>query len=1676
MKKTQKSFLRLAAWMLVLTFLLGSAPVQAKATPVRTVDAIPYTLEVLGAPDDFESPFTPSEEYAPDEIVDVIVELEDAPLLKNYGPYETMSLSSDQAQLDRKALLANQDRIFNRITALTDGQAQLQWQYTAVLNGFALKVPYGELADIRNLPGVKDVFVAAINELVEPAMDSASELGNVLPGRLSGYTGAGVTIAIIDTGLDTDHPAFVHAPAGAVVGEAEIAAAMDRYDLTCEGNIHGLTAADTYVSKKVPFAFDYADLDTDVNPDNAPDVNNVSHGTHVAGIAAGYAVDEEGEVLFSGVAPDAQLLILKAFPDDATGTPDTITLAALEDAVMLGADVINMSLGTDCGFSTSRDRVISEVYARVHESGISLVCAAGNSYDAALRNNTGSNMTLPSDPDTGVISSPASFPEALAVASADNLIAQLPSIEAGGRSITYTDTLVDIRTIAGTYEYVVINGVGTAEDYAAAGDLGGKIALVRRGELTFSEKVINGQNAGACAVIVCDNKDGALSNMSVEGAEIPAIFITKADGDYLIALENKVLTVFETDQTMVNPSAGQISEFSSLGVTPELKLKPEITAPGGYIYSALPESLGGYGSMSGTSMATPFTAGAAALVRQQLAENDPSLSGADLQDRVNLLLMSTAKPITDSRTGNLYTPRIQGSGLIDVSAAISTPAYLHTQADELGSIRPVMNLGDDADRSGVYSLDILLTNQGDTDLRYALDVTALAPALEDKNGLVLMGNKTVQLDCTAENIRTVTVPAGETVEVHYELVLTDDDRNYLEEGFENGTYVEGFLLLKGLDGQCDLSAPFLGFFGDWTEAPIIDYGDWYTEPETALSFLNQAAGYVPYFHSYAYLGMNAFTAEQNYIPENFAISPNDDGYFDDVSIQVSLLRNAKTVRYSITTEDGELCYEFVTNYSRKNVYSAIYDMMVPMSAYAGFAPEPYAGTDSKGQPLPDGTRLVYSVEAELAYDDHESNNKKSTWSFPLLIDTSAPELVDMTVRFVTEGGRTYLEGTFADRNAMMDMAAMGVLIYGNSIYGDPSTREDIACDGSGSADFRFDVTGISSEYIYLMGYDSAYNAATYLIPTTGDETLSITRDSVLLNIGESAQVAVVDRSGNELPVVWTSSNEAVASVNENGVIIGRTSGSALVTATQGDTSVHCLVGVRPVTTVESFRLNVSEISVPVNSAAQLEIEDILPEGVYRHSADAVWTTTDPEVTGMYGQYFYADKVGTATITATIDGVSASCEVTVTPVDPDRELFICNEYGGEYPTMQSNYITDYLIVLGGRFRNSSGDIAEVGEPLIWTNSDPDVLKLRTSDGTVLEDGSILAEQVSLQHIGPGLGTITATTQDGSASRTYTVYVYPVQPLYLYLPSDVTVMEPGDRMIIDYGLDQYGSRPEDSRVFFKSLNEDVVTVEGDMITANRPGWAMVMGTLTSGYDNYMVIYVKETMHSWIDEVVEPTCTEGGYIRHTCEYCGQSLLEAEYPPLGHDWNKLDCTRCDAKRENPFTDVALDAFYFDPVLWALEKGITTGKSSDSFAPGEDCLRASVVTFLWRAAGEPHPESSHNPFVDVTEEDFFYHAVLWAVEQGITNGMDDTHFGPYETCNRAQVVTFLWRAQDKPAATTTNNPFTDVEHDSFYETAVLWAVEQGITNGLSADAFGPSTVCNRAQIVTFLYRSYHNG
>ena len=319
--------------------------------------------------------------------------------------------------------------------------------------------------------------------------------------------GSGMVVAVLDTGLDTDHAAFAVDPKSPAVVRGDIDEILSADTLQAQRLVRDLSSSSVYLSGKVPYVFDYADHDTDVNHHGGSD-----HGTHVAGIVAANPAD--GSV--TGVAPQAQLMILKVFPDGSTGANSDDILAALEDCVTLGVDVVNLSLGSPAGFTYRSDLLSTmEVYDRLAKAGIIVAAAAGNEYSAAYKNLWGTDLSLTSNPDYGIVGSPSSYSQTLSVASADNVTVRSAYFEAAGRKITFTDTATTnnpeggfIRVLGGkTLDYVVVPGNGEEADYANL-NVKGKVVLVSRGVTTFAEKREMAHAKGAAACIVYNTEAG----------------------------------------------------------------------------------------------------------------------------------------------------------------------------------------------------------------------------------------------------------------------------------------------------------------------------------------------------------------------------------------------------------------------------------------------------------------------------------------------------------------------------------------------------------------------------------------------------------------------------------------------------------------------------------------------------------------------------------------------------------------------------------------------------------------------------------------------------------------------------------------------------------------------------------------------------------------------------------------------------------------------------------------------------------------------------------------------------------------------------------------------------------------------------------------------------------------
>ena len=232
-----------------------------------------------------------------------------------------------------------------------------------------------------------------------------------------------------------------------------------------------------------------------------------------------------------------------------------------------------------------------------------------------------------------------------------------------------------------------------------------------------------------------------------------------------------------------------------------------------------------------------------------------------------------------------------------------------------------------------------------------------------------------------------------------------------------------------------------------------------------------------------------------------------------------------------------------------------------------------------------------------------------------------------------------------------------------------------------------------------------------------------------------------------------------------------------------------------------------------------------------------------------------------------------------------------------------------------------------------------------------------------------------------------------------------------------------------------------------------------------------------HRYDAVVTAPTCTEKGYTTHTCGSCKESYVDSYTPAAGHKIVRGRCENCKQTFPNPFVDVDSGSVYYEHVLWAYyyDPQITAGTDATHFSPSAPCTRGQVVTFLWRAAGRPQPQSAGLSFSDVSNSGAcqpYYTAILWAAENGITTGYEDGSFRPHNQVTRAEFVTFLWRYYGKPTPSNLDNPFVDVSPNSVFYRAILWAAEQGITLGYGNNDFQPNKICSRWQVVTFLHRA----
>ncbi|MBR6378253.1 MAG: S8 family serine peptidase [Oscillospiraceae bacterium] len=873
------------------------------------------------------------------------------------------------------------------------------FEYGTLLNGLAITAAYGDLEKIAALPEVESVHICNHYAAPDfPQMDSANEMIGAWSLQNRGIRGSGQVIAVLDTGITPTHEAF-----GAYPGMLEQAAlTQDQAEAFIARQGYGAS-----LSAKIPFAYDYYDQDNDALDDLS------GHGTHVSGIAAGYAQAEDGAVRFAGTAPDAQILAMKVFSSKAQGgTDSSVYFKALEDAYLLGADVINMSLGAQNGFTYDAElenQVFGNIYKLLREQGVAVVVAAGNEGSMAdgSSNWAGPGYVTADYADYGVVGSPSTYSGNLSVASAENARYPMHVLHAGDQDIFLYDSeeifwfsLRDLERL----EYAVVPGYGAAEDYRGLA-VEGRVALVSRGELSFQEKLDNAAKAGAIGLLVYNNEPGSIY-MAIDDYSIPAAAISREDGEFLISrtepeeseipapsgsdteedlnvifhrvmpgeelspsrylivnedngrafdaaktnvnsknnalavesnrgtilasaelvkatllLENgtalsngvgkylsapgsgagivleespedlellieedgsvtiqdkgcslrynsdwpgfrffpaessvmeradSLVQLYRMDPLVLAPTqvgsftipkemvvvendrAGRMSEFSSVGVTPDLELKPQISGVGGMVCSAAYGTTDGYIVYSGTSMATPNLSGAMVCLLQELKTRFPEQSRQQRMELAEALLESSARLLTQE-DGSPYSPRKQGTGLVDLEAAAAAKAVI---------LDPVLSLG--ASERGSFTLSFTLQSLSAEPVSYQLSARTLRDLVEtmdlDQDGQAdglynSLRSQTLEKEAFSFHTQLpedlVTLEPGAAVQVEAELELSDEALETLLAELPNGGFLDGFAELRQVELSSIPASERTDYDPIFTDVPASQAKRYYYKP------------------------------------------------------------------------------------------------------------------------------------------------------------------------------------------------------------------------------------------------------------------------------------------------------------------------------------------------------------------------------------------------------------------------------------------------------------------------------------------------------------------------------------------------------------------------------------------------------------------------------------------------------------------------------------------------------------------------------------------------------------------------------------------------------------------------------------------------------------------------------
>lgn len=1610
MSKKKKVVLTSLASALAATTAVTGAPVADAAFNGKEVPALTVSKPQGNIPEHLVKPENPK------AVVRIIVELEAAPAIEaatqkglNYKDL------SDSAKTSAESVVEKQQADVQSALKKAIGTFEVKESFTTVFNGFSLEVKAEDVARIALTPGVAAVYESQeySRPEVEPQMISSKELVQAqLAWEKYEFKGEGMVVGVIDSGVDPNHRDFVLTDnASGEITEAEVTEALESGDVE-KGK---------YYSAKVPFGYNYMDDNYEIR-DIGPGAS--MHGQHVSGTVGANGDEDNGGI--KGVAPEAQILALKVFGNDKNfgSTFGDVYVKALDDAIKLGADVINMSLGSVAGYVDANSPE-QQAVGRAKENGLLVSISAGNS---DLWGSDTDWYPSTNNQDYGLTGSPSVSPGSLGVASFENTeivasaFSYLVDDEVAGSALFLLAN--DVAAPKGVEFEVMAAGLGKPEDFEGK-DFEGKFALVSRGEIGFVEKGKNAQAAGAAGIIVYNNVAGTINMASDAAIKIPYMSALQADGLAMKALLDAGETVevrFDGNTISTpNPESGLMSSFTSWGPTPNLDFKPEITAPGGNIYSTFNNNE--YGLMSGTSMAAPHVAGGAALIFERV-DKEFGLTGYSRSQMAKNLLMNTSKPI-ELNPGEFVSPRRQGAGIMQLANALETDVIVYDKATGEGKValKEIAN--------GQFSLDLEAKNFSDTDKTYNVSIQLQSdfPVNGGAEFVVLPNNPRYgsyvfastgdEIDYTVEIPATVTVPANGVADLSIDVDASASA--WLKEYFSNGYFIDGFVTLEDAtpgenetENLVPLTVPFFGFNGSWDDAPIFDAEAW--DATTFYGFQGLFADVEGSISNGKVLPNDAID------PTTFAFSPNGDGSWDSAIPLFSLERNAKEFEVNVLDANGKKLRTIATN---KNLLKN-YTSQDPVKF------NPMYGWDGKiaGKPAAQGQYQI-ELRAKIDYEGAEWQSVK----YPIKLDTVAPEFeidVDQDLDTVA----------FTASDDFSGVNYVDVYVAGEYV-------DTLVADESGISEFDFSAYGPGTELTFT-AYDVAGNSAT---------------QTARVDYLEENDIPIIDWMTPDYFAVYnTAEVEFTGTVEDASEIVEVTVAGEVADAFDGKTFTHKATfadGVHKVkVTATDMHNNTADIQRQIfvdTTAPTLSIDNV-PGSVPLNGMD-------PTVQVRFGDNFDYARVYVNDDEVYFQDLSEPYQLQTLSKTIDVDLAL---EAGE------NTFEIKVVDVAGNETVRNVTVRKQDQPVVTppTTTPPPVTPPVTppASDTIVDVDDVQSQvgDASKSEVTVDIGAITT-------GKPVAVEITPQAIASIEAADKPLVLKSGDATFAfsQEVLEQWKATGGEKFIITLTVNGAVQTAA----TTKLSNEYTVAASYMKGATSIPVLAVDGDV-----EVTLPLTKSPQDARKTAAYhLGTS--GASYAGGVVEGNKITFatrkmgTYAALEKAVTFSD-ASNHWAKEQIEVLASRSIVQGKSETLFGTDANITRAEFAVLIARALNLPM-DSYKGTFTDVPASKVWaYAGVEAAFEAGIVNGKTATSFDPDANITRQEIAAMIVRAveyQDAQllAGVKPTHQFADQgKIGAFAKESVQLAYALGIINGRAGNAFDPTANATRAESAVMLYRA----